>query len=55
MLLPERLEGAVYGHLCGDALGVPYEYLSADRIGEIEWRGAGATASRRARGATMAR
>ena len=31
MLLPERLEGAVYGHLCGDALGVPYEFLPADR------------------------
>jgi ADP-ribosylglycohydrolase len=41
MPLPERLEGAVYGHLCGDALGVPYEYLSADRIDEIEWRGGG--------------
>ncbi|MGD8485809.1 MAG: hypothetical protein PVH07_04135, partial [Chloroflexota bacterium] len=26
VLLPERLEGAVYGHLCGDALGVPYEF-----------------------------
>lgn len=42
MLLPERLEGAIYGHLCGDALGVPYEFLSADRIGEVEWKGGGA-------------
>jgi ADP-ribosylglycohydrolase len=42
MLLPERLEGAVYGHLCGDALGVPYEFLSPDRIGEVSWRGGGA-------------
>ena len=41
MLLPERLEGGVYGHLCGDALGVPYEFLSADRIGTIEWQGGG--------------
>ena len=41
MLLPERLEGAVYGHLCGDALGVPYEFLPADRIGEVEWKGGG--------------
>jgi ADP-ribosylglycohydrolase len=41
MLLPERLEGAVYGHLCGDALGVPYEFLPADRIGEVEWTGGG--------------
>ena len=41
MLLPERLEGAVYGHLCGDALGVPYEFKSASAIGEVEWRGFG--------------
>jgi ADP-ribosylglycohydrolase len=42
MLLPERLEGAVYGHLCGDALGVPYEFLPAERIGHVEWTGGGA-------------
>jgi len=41
MLLPERLEGAVYGHLVGDALGVPYEFRPADQIGEVEWRGHG--------------
>lgn len=41
MLLPERLEGAVFGHLCGDALGVPYEFSHADAIGEVEWRGHG--------------
>ncbi len=41
MLLPERLEGAVYGHLCGDALGVPYEFTPAAAIGEVEWRGHG--------------
>ncbi len=41
MLLPERLAGAVYGHLVGDALGVPYEFQSAERIGEVEWRGHG--------------
>ena len=41
MLLPERLEGAVYGHLCGDALGVPYEFSQPDAIGEVEWRGHG--------------
>ncbi|MEX1296706.1 MAG: ADP-ribosylglycohydrolase family protein, partial [Candidatus Limnocylindrales bacterium] len=41
MLLPERLEGAVYGHLCGDALGVPYEFGSPDRIGPVEWQGGG--------------
>ena len=41
MLLPERLEGAVYGHLCGDALGVPYEFQAASEIGQVEWRGHG--------------
>ena len=41
MLLPERLEGAVYGHLVGDALGVPYEFQPPERIGEVEWRGHG--------------
>ncbi len=41
MLLPERLEGAIYGHLCGDALGVPYEFRPPADIGEVEWRGYG--------------
>ncbi len=41
LLLPERLEGAVYGHLVGDALGVPYEFRAPDEIGEVEWRGGG--------------
>jgi len=41
MLLPERLTGAVYGHLVGDALGVPYESEPAARIGEVTWRGHG--------------
>jgi ADP-ribosylglycohydrolase len=41
MLLPERLEGAVYGHLVGDALGVPYEFQQAGSIGEVTWRGGG--------------
>ncbi len=41
MLLPERLEGAVYGHLCGDALGVPYEFKDAGDIGTVAWRGHG--------------
>jgi ADP-ribosylglycohydrolase len=41
LLLPERLEGAVYGHLCGDALGVPYEFTPPDAIGTVAWRGHG--------------
>ena len=41
MLLPERLVGGIYGHLVGDALGVPYEFQPADRIGEVTWRGHG--------------
>ncbi len=41
MNLPERLTGAVWGHLVGDALGVPYEFLRPDRIGTVEFRGGG--------------
>ena len=40
-LLPERLEGAIYGHLVGDALGVPYEFTAAEHIDEVVWRGYG--------------
>ncbi len=40
--LPARLSGAVWGHLVGDALGVPYEFRAADQISKVEWRGHGA-------------
>ncbi len=33
----DRLAGAVWGHLVGDALGVPYEFKSATGIGEVYW------------------
>jgi ADP-ribosylglycohydrolase len=39
--LPERLEGAVLGHLVGDALGVPYEFGPPRPAAEVEWRGGG--------------
>ena len=42
MLLPERLSGGVYGHLVGDALGVPYEFVPAGHIDDVTWRGGGA-------------
>ena len=35
--LSDRLAGAVWGHLVGDALGVPYEFKSATEIGEVHW------------------
>jgi ADP-ribosylglycohydrolase len=35
--LPMRLEGAVWGHLIGDAMGVPYEFRSPERVGEVRW------------------
>lgn len=35
--LPARLAGAVWGHLVGDALGVPYEFLPASDITTVEW------------------
>jgi ADP-ribosyl-[dinitrogen reductase] hydrolase len=39
--LAARLEGAVWGHLVGDAVGVPYEFIRAAEIGEVEMRGGG--------------
>jgi ADP-ribosyl-[dinitrogen reductase] hydrolase len=33
----ERLEGAIWGHLVGDALGVPYEFRLPGEIGEIRF------------------
>ncbi len=33
----ERLEGAVWGHLVGDALGVPYEFRPPESIGEVRF------------------
>jgi ADP-ribosylglycohydrolase/protein-tyrosine phosphatase len=31
----ERLEGAIWGHLVGDAVGVPYEFRVPDRVGDV--------------------
>ncbi len=39
--LPARLSGGVWGHLVGDALGVPYEFRDASAIGDVVWRGGG--------------
>lgn len=36
-LLAARLSGAVWGHLVGDAVGVPYEFRSPDEIGSVEF------------------
>jgi ADP-ribosyl-[dinitrogen reductase] hydrolase len=47
--LATRLVGGVWGHLVGDAMGVPYEFRSADHIGEIRW---GETGSHRQRPGT---
>ncbi|MGI8998922.1 MAG: ADP-ribosylglycohydrolase family protein, partial [Candidatus Limnocylindria bacterium] len=35
----DRVRGAIYGHLVGDALGVPYEFTH--HIETVEWRGHG--------------
>ena len=35
--LADRLAGGVWGHLVGDAVGVPYEFRSALNIGEVVW------------------
>jgi ADP-ribosylglycohydrolase len=37
LILASRLAGGVWGHLVGDAMGVPYEFLAADRIGVVRW------------------
>jgi len=37
----DRLEGAVWGHLAGDALGVPYEFRMPEGIETVEFRGGG--------------
>ena len=35
--LAARLVGGVWGHLVGDAVGVPYEFRDATHIGELRW------------------
>lgn len=35
--LAERLAGGVWGHLVGDALGVPYEFSPPSEISTVEW------------------
>ena len=37
MDLAERLAGGVWGHLVGDAMGVPYEFRRPGEIGEVRW------------------
>lgn len=42
MQFRDRLFGAIYGHLVGDAFGVPYEFLSPSELPPaLEWRGHG--------------
>ena len=33
----DRLVGGVWGHLVGDALGVPYEFRSPGAVGQVRW------------------
>src|SRR4029079_19500678 len=35
--LATRLVGGVWGHLVGDARGVPYEFRDASQVGEVRW------------------
>ena len=39
--IADRLAGGVWGHLVGDAVGVPYEFLEPSAIGTVEMRGGG--------------
>ena len=43
-VVASRLAGAVWGHLVGDAVGVPYEFRSPGQVGEVVF---GATGSHR--------
>ncbi len=40
-LLPLRLAGAVWGHLLGDAIGVPYEFMEPELITSVEFGASG--------------
>jgi ADP-ribosylglycohydrolase len=44
LALPLRLSGAIWGHIVGDAVGVPFEFRDATAIGEVEF---GATGTHR--------
>lgn len=37
----QRVAGAIWGHLVGDAVGVPYEFTPAEQIRSVELRGHG--------------
>lgn len=37
LILASRLAGGVWGNLVGDAMGVPYEFLEPEQIGEVRW------------------
>jgi ADP-ribosylglycohydrolase len=39
--IEERLAGAVWGHLVGDALGVPYEFKAPGTVSNVRWGVAG--------------
>jgi ADP-ribosyl-[dinitrogen reductase] hydrolase len=39
--LSERLAGAIWGHLIGDAVGVPYEFGPARRADSIQFGASG--------------
>lgn len=39
--LAEALIGGVWGHLVGDAVGVPYEFQSASQIGDVDFGATG--------------
>lgn len=39
--LPDRLAGAIWGHLVGDTVGVPYEFRTAADIGTVRFGATG--------------
>src|SRR5690348_3916213 len=37
----DRVAGAIWGHLVGDAVGVPYEFRNASHIDEVKFGASG--------------
>lgn len=37
LTIANRLAGGVWGHLVGDAMGVPYEFRQHVQVGEVRW------------------
>lgn len=53
--LAERLAGAVWGHLVGDAVGVPYEFRDSAAVGQVRFVSKPFSSSESSKGSTVRR